>query len=84
MSVSLLFTPIYYAILLLNGQTEQAAVLDGASDLFAHVLGEKAGHTRTVFGHSELPMNASVELSIIAVSDGFKNENCSSWDSQMF
>ena len=29
---------------------EQPKVLDGASDLFKKVLGEKSGHARTVFG----------------------------------
>ena len=40
-------------------------VLNGASDLFAEVLAEKAGHTRTVAAHSGLPMNAAVELGVI-------------------
>ena len=41
-------------------------VLDGASDLFKKVLGEKAGHARTVFGHPRLPKNAAIELVVIA------------------
>ena len=40
-------------------------VLDGASDLFKKVLGEKSGHARTVFGYSKLPKNATVELVVI-------------------
>ena len=44
----------------------QPAVLDGASDLFAAVLGEKAGHARSAFSHSQLPANLPVELVVIA------------------
>ncbi|MBE8987809.1 RidA family protein [Nostoc sp. LEGE 12450] len=49
------------------GWTQQAAVLNGASDLFAEIMTDKAGHARTAFGHSELPLNAAVELVLIAV-----------------
>jgi hypothetical protein len=41
-------------------------VLDGASDLFAAVLGDKAGHARSAFSHSQLPANAAVVLVVIA------------------
>jgi enamine deaminase RidA (YjgF/YER057c/UK114 family) len=44
----------------------QPAVIDGASDLFAAVLGEKAGHARSAFSHSQLPGNATVVLVVIA------------------
>lgn len=43
-----------------------AAILDGASDLLATVLQERAGHTRTVFGQLTLPLNAAIELVVIA------------------
>jgi enamine deaminase RidA (YjgF/YER057c/UK114 family) len=43
-----------------------AGVLDGASDLFAQVLNNGAGHARTVFGQTALPLNAAVELVVIA------------------
>ena len=46
--------------------TEHAAVLNGASDLLAKVLGQKAGHIRTVIGCSSLPGNAAVEVSAVA------------------
>nr|WP_242054060.1 RidA family protein [Nostoc sp. FACHB-888] len=49
------------------GWTQQAAVLNGASDLFAEIMTDKASHARTAFGHSELPLNAAVELVLIAV-----------------
>ncbi len=45
---------------------EQPKVLDGASDLFKKVLGDKSGHARTVFGHPRLPKNAAIELVVIA------------------
>lgn len=47
---------------------EQPAVLNGASDLFAEVLEDKAGHTRTVIGGLMLPMNAAIEIAVIAVA----------------
>jgi enamine deaminase RidA (YjgF/YER057c/UK114 family) len=37
-------------------------VLDGASDLFVAVLGERGRHTRTAFCPSRLPLNLAVEL----------------------
>jgi enamine deaminase RidA (YjgF/YER057c/UK114 family) len=49
-----------------EGFLGQPAVLDGASDLFAAVLGEKAGHARSAFSHSQLPANLPVELVVIA------------------
>jgi len=45
---------------------EQPKVLDGASDMFRHVLQERAGHARTVFAHSVLPLNSSIELVVVA------------------
>lgn len=47
---------------------EHAAVLNGASDLFATVLADKAGHARTALGHTGLPLNAAVEIAVIAVT----------------
>ncbi|WP_420991694.1 RidA family protein [Cupriavidus sp. 30B13] len=44
----------------------QPAVLDGASDLFAAVLGDKAGHARAAFSQTQLPANAAVILVAIA------------------
>jgi enamine deaminase RidA (YjgF/YER057c/UK114 family) len=45
-------------------------VLDGASDLFAAVLGERGSHTRTAFTPSQLPLNLTVELVVTsAVND---------------
>ncbi|MEM5425465.1 Atu1372/SO_1960 family protein [Paraburkholderia ferrariae] len=49
-----------------EGFLEQPAVLDAASDLFAAVLGEKAGHARSAFSHARLPLDLPVELVVIA------------------
>lgn len=48
------------------GWHEQPRVLDGASELLADVLGERAGHARTAFAARQLPLNAAVELVVIA------------------
>lgn len=41
-------------------------VLDGASDLFVTVLGERGRHTRTAFTPAQLPLNLAVELVVTA------------------
>lgn len=43
-----------------------ARVLDGASELFNEVLGEKGRHVRTICGQVSLPRNLPVELAVIA------------------
>jgi enamine deaminase RidA (YjgF/YER057c/UK114 family) len=48
------------------GNFDQPKVLDGASDLFARVLADRAGHARTAFAVPQLPANAAVELAVIA------------------
>jgi len=45
-----------------KGFTEQANVLNGASELLVSIFGEAGKHSRTAIGVSELPLNASVEL----------------------
>ncbi|MBW4454159.1 MAG: RidA family protein [Nostoc indistinguendum CM1-VF10] len=49
------------------GWTQQAAVLNGASDLFAEIMADKDGHVRTAFGHSELLKR----LAVNEISNGF-------------
>lgn len=44
------------------GFQDHAKVLDGASDLFHHVLGDRGAHTRAVIGVASLPFNAPVEI----------------------
>jgi len=45
---------------------DQPKVLDGASDLLARVLQDRAGHARAAFAHAALPLHSSVELVVIA------------------
>jgi len=40
-------------------------VMNGASDLFLEVFGEKGKHARSAIGTSELPFNTPVEVEII-------------------
>jgi enamine deaminase RidA (YjgF/YER057c/UK114 family) len=48
------------------GFTGQPAVVNGASELFAEVLGEKGKHARSAVGVAELPLGAPVEVELIA------------------
>lgn len=48
------------------GMIDQPAVVDGASELFADVLGDKAGHARAVYAQAQQPGNAAVILVVIA------------------
>ncbi|NTX28051.1 RidA family protein [Burkholderia pyrrocinia] len=52
-----------------DGFFGQPAVIDGASDLFAAVLGSKAGHARSAFSQRQLPADAAVILVVIAEID---------------
>jgi enamine deaminase RidA (YjgF/YER057c/UK114 family) len=44
---------------------DQPAVINGASDFFVEVLGEKGKHTRSALGTSVLPFNIPVEIEMI-------------------
>ncbi len=48
-----------------EGFTDQAKVLNGASDLIVEVLGEAGRHTRFAIGAAELPLGAPVEISAV-------------------
>lgn len=48
------------------GWNNAPKVLDGASDLFVAVLGERGRHTRTAFTPPALPLNVAVELVVTA------------------
>jgi len=50
------------------GFTEQALVLNAASELLAEVFGEAGRHTRIAVGAAELPLGAPVELEMIIES----------------
>ena len=45
-----------------SGFEQHAAVLNGASDLFADILGERGVHTRSAIGVASLPLHMPVEL----------------------
>ena len=49
------------------GFTGQAQVVNGASELMATVLGDAGVHARAAVGVSSLPLDAAVELEVIAV-----------------
>jgi enamine deaminase RidA (YjgF/YER057c/UK114 family) len=48
------------------GWTNVPKVLDGASDLFMAVLGERGRHARAAFCPARLPLNLSIELVVTA------------------
>lgn len=48
------------------GWNNAPKVLDGASDLFAAVLGARGQHARTAFTPAQLPLNLTVELVVTA------------------
>ncbi len=48
------------------GFTGQPGVINGASELFGAVLGEKGQHARSAVGVGELPLGAPVEVELIA------------------
>jgi enamine deaminase RidA (YjgF/YER057c/UK114 family) len=50
--------------------TDQAAVLNGASDLLVEIFGDKGRHARSAVGVAALPMNACVEIELIAEVEG--------------
>lgn len=47
------------------GFTDQPAVVNGASEVFAEVFGEAGAHARSAVGVAELPKNAPVEVEIV-------------------
>ncbi len=49
-----------------TGFTGQAQIVNGASELMAAVLGDAGVHARVAVGVSSLPLNAAVELEVIA------------------
>ncbi|MDO8630321.1 MAG: RidA family protein, partial [Phycisphaerales bacterium] len=48
------------------GFTEQPKVANGASDLLFQIFGEAGRHARSAVGVSELPVNAVVEVEVMA------------------
>ena len=48
------------------GFTDQPKVANGASDLLFQIFGEAGRHARSAVGVSELPVNAAVEVEVMA------------------
>ena len=48
------------------GFTDQPKVANGASNLIADIFGEAGKHARSAVGSNELPLNAAVEIEMIA------------------
>ena len=46
--------------------TEHHLVLNGCSELFAEVFGDKGTHARSAYGVAQLPLGACVEIELIA------------------
>ena len=49
--------------------TEQPFIINGASDLIMKILKKKGQHTRTAIGVTSLPLNASVEIDAIFLTN---------------
>ncbi len=47
------------------GFREQSQVANGASEVFAHVLGERGRHARSAVGVAELPLGTPVEVEAV-------------------
>lgn len=50
--------------------TGQPKIANGASDLLVKLFGEKGKHARSAVGVNELPINAAVEIEMVARLDG--------------
>lgn len=51
------------------GFNGQPGVVNGASDLFAEVFGDRGAHARSAVGVSDLPLDAPVEVELIVEVD---------------
>ena len=47
-----------------SGYIGQPAVVNGASELFAHIWGEAGKHARSAIGVAELPLDSPVEIEL--------------------
>ena len=50
------------------GFTDQPKVANGASDVLVEILGDAGKHARAAVGGAELPLGASVEVSVVAAA----------------
>ena len=49
---------------------EQPSVINGASDFFVEVFGDRGKHARSAVGSNALPFNISVEIEMIVEVEG--------------
>ncbi len=47
------------------GWTDIPKIVNGASDLFVDIFGDRGKHARSAVGVSELPLNACVEIEVV-------------------
>ena len=50
--------------------SEQPKVINGASDFFVEVFGDKGKHARSAVGSNALPFNIAVEIEMIVEVEG--------------
>jgi len=50
----------------IDGFTNQSVVVDGASDFLVKLFGDKGHHARVAVGVAQLPLDAPVEIELIA------------------
>ena len=50
--------------------TDQPKVINGASDIFVEVFGDKGKHARSAVGTNALPLNIAVEIEMIVEVEG--------------
>jgi enamine deaminase RidA (YjgF/YER057c/UK114 family) len=53
-----------------DGFSQQPAVINGASDLFFEVLGDRGIHSRSAVGTNALPLNVAVEVECVVEVEG--------------
>ncbi|MGZ3911393.1 MAG: RidA family protein [Flavisolibacter sp.] len=58
-----------------GGWDESPKIVDGASDLFVNVLGEKGKHSRAIFGVDQLPRNFAAGITCTFTITKVKNSN---------
>jgi len=58
-----------------EGWDDSPRIVDGASDLFVNVLGEKGKHSRAIFGVDKLPKNFSAGITCsLTIMEDFVNQ----------
>lgn len=53
-----------------DGFTDQATIVNGASNLLGEVFGAQGAHVRSAVGVAQLPLSAPVEVEIVVEVDG--------------